>query len=178
MLIIRNEVASDIEAISDVTKAAFENHPYSNNTEQFIINALRAANALAISLVAELEEKVVGHIAFSPVTFSDGSENWYGLGPVSVLPDYQKQGIGTKLVNEGLSLLRALEAEGCVLVGEPNFYKRFGFKSPDGLKHEGVPQENLLALSFCDRIPTGVIEFHQAFSAKAPNLPDYGIELW
>ncbi|MFW9893917.1 MAG: GNAT family N-acetyltransferase [Candidatus Thorarchaeota archaeon] len=164
-MIIRNEVASDIEAISDVTKTAFENHPYSNNTEQFIINALRGANALAISLVAELEEKVVGHIAFSPVTFSDGSENWYGLGPISVLPDYQKQGIGTKLVNKGLSLLKALGAKGCVLVGDPNYYERFGFKSPDGLKYEGVPQENFLALSFCNRIPVGIVEFHKAFSA-------------
>ena len=165
MLIIRNEVASDIEAISDVTKAAFKNHPYSNNTEQFIINALRAANALAISLVAELGEKVVGHIAFSPVMISDGSKNWYGLGPISVMPDYQKRGIGTKLVYEGISLLKDLGAEGSVLVGDPNFYKRFGFKSPDGLKHEGVPQENFLALSFCIKIPTGVVEFHQAFSA-------------
>ena len=165
MLIIRNEVASDIEAISDVTKAAFKNHPYSNNTEQFIINAFRAANALAVSLVAELGEKVVGHIAFSPVTFTDGSKNWYGLGPVSVIPDYQKKGIGTKLVYEGIGLLKDLGAQGCVLVGDPNFYKRFGFKSPDGLKHEGVPQENFLALSLCNKIPMGVVEFHQAFSA-------------
>ena len=164
-MIIRKEIQSDVGAISDITKAAFEYHPYSNNTEHFIINALRAANALTISLVAEVDGKLVGHIAFSPVTFSDGSENWYGLGPVSVLPDYQKQGIGTKLVNEGLSLLKDLGAEGCVLVGDPNYYKRFGFSSPDGLQHEGVPQENFLALSFCNRIPTGIVEFHEAFSA-------------
>ncbi|MHC4792505.1 MAG: GNAT family N-acetyltransferase, partial [Planctomycetota bacterium] len=138
---------------------------YSNNTEQFIINALRAANALTISLVAEVDGKLVGHIAFSPVTFSDGSENWYGLGPISVEPDYQKQGIGTKLVNEGLRLLKDLGAEGCVLVGNPNYYERFGFRSLNGLKHEGVPQENFLALSFCNRIPVGVVQFHQAFSA-------------
>lgn len=164
-MIIRNEVASDIEAISEVTKAAFRNHPYSNNTEQFIINALRAENALTISLVAELDEKVVGHIAFSPVTFTDGSENWYDLGPISVEPDYQKRGVGTKLVNEGLDTLKDLGAEGCVLVGGPDFYKRFGFKSPDGLKHQGVPQENFLALSFGKRIPKGTVQFHKAFSA-------------
>ena len=121
-MIIRKEIPSDDGAIFDITKAAFENHPYSNNTEQFIINALRADNALTISLVAEMDEKMVGHIAFSPVTFSDGSKNWYGLGPVSVLPDYQKQGVGTKLVNEGLHLLKDLGAGGCVLVGDPNFY--------------------------------------------------------
>ena len=164
-MIIRKEIQSDVGAITDITKAAFENHPFSNNTEQFIINALRAANALTVSLVAEMEEKPVGHIAFSPVTFSDGSENWYGLGPFSVLPEYQKQGIGTKLVNEGIGLLKGLGADGCVLVGEPKFYERFGFRSPNGLKHEGVPQENFLALSFGNRIPTGVVKFHQGFSA-------------
>jgi len=164
-MIIRKEIQSDVGAISDITKAAFEHHPYSNNTEQFIINTLRAANALTISLVAEVDGKLVGHIAFSPVTFSDGSENWYGLGPISVEPDYQKQGVGTKLVNEGLRLLKDLGAAGCVLVGNPNYYERFGFKSPNGLKHEGVPQENFLALSFCNRIPAGVVQFHQAFSA-------------
>lgn len=164
MLIIRNEVASDIEAISNVTKAAFKNHPYSNNTEQFIITSLRAANALAISLVAELGGKVVGHVAFSPVIISDGSKNWYGLGPISVLPDYQKQGIGKSLVNEGIRLLKARAVQGCVLVGDPDYYKRFGFSSPDGLRLEGVPEENFLALSFCDRIPTGIAQFHQAFS--------------
>jgi putative acetyltransferase len=164
-MIIRKEKPSDVEAITDITKAAFKNHPYGHKTEQFIINALRAAGALTVSLVAESEGKVVGHIAFSPVTFTDGSKNWYGLGPVSVLPDYQKQGIGTKLVNEGLNLLKDLGAEGCVLVGDPHFYERFGFKSPSGLKHEGVPQENFLALSFCSRIPAGVVEFQRAFSA-------------
>jgi putative acetyltransferase len=164
-MVIRKETESDIEAISNITKLAFENHPYSNNTEQFIINALRAANALTISLVAEIDGKLVGHIAFSPVTFSDASMNWYGLGPFSVLPGQQKKGIGTKLVNEGLNLLKDLGAEGCVLVGDPKYYQRFGFRSPDRLKHEGVPQENFLALPFCDRIPAGIVQFHQAFSA-------------
>ncbi len=164
-MLIRKETQSDIEAISALTKAAFENNPYSHNTEQFIINALRNANALTVSLVAQIDGILVGHIAFSPVTFTDGSQNWYGLGPVSVTPKYQKQGIGTKLVNEGLNLLKNLGAEGCVLVGDPDFYKRFGFKSPDGLKHEGVPQANFLALSFCNRTPTGLVHFHPAFSA-------------
>jgi putative acetyltransferase len=165
LLLIRKEIPSDIEAISALTKVAFENHPFSRNTEQFIINALRKADALTLSLVAEIDGILVGHIAFSPVSFTDGSPNWYGLGPVSVAPAYQKQGIGTKLVNEGLNLLKNLGAEGCVLVGDPNFYERFGFKSPDGLKHEGVPQANFLALSFCNRIPTGLVHFHPAFSA-------------
>jgi putative acetyltransferase len=164
-MVIRKETRSDVEAISNITELAFEDHPYSNNTEQFIINALRAADALTISLVAEMDGKLVGHIAFSPVTFTDASQNWYGLGPVSVLPEHQNKGIGTQLVNEGLNLLKDLEAEGCVLVGDPKYYQRFGFRSPDRLKHEGVPQENFLALTFCNRIPEGTVHFHKAFSA-------------
>ena len=164
-MIIRKETQADIEVITEITKLAFENHPYSRNTEQFIINALRAANALTISLVGEIDGKLVGHIAFSPVTFSDGSKNWYGVGPISIRPACQKQGIGTKLVNEGLNLLKDLGAEGCVLVGDPKYYIRFGFKSPNELKYEGVPQENFLALPFCNRIPKGTVQFHRAFSA-------------
>jgi putative acetyltransferase len=111
--------SSDIKAISEVTKAAFENHPISNHTEQFIVNALRAANALTVSLVAESNGKVVGHIAFSPVTISDGSRNWYGVGPVSVLPEFQRQGVGKSLIQKGVSFLKASGAKGCVLVGDP-----------------------------------------------------------
>jgi len=164
-MIIRAETPSDIEAIFDITKSAFKDHPYSNCTEQFIVSALRAANALAVSLVAEIDGKVVGHIAFSPVTFSDGSQNWYGLGPISVLPAHQRQGVGKKLIYKGLNLLKGMEAAGCALVGDPAYYERFGFKSYEGLKYEGVPQENFLVLSFCDKIPTGVVHFHRAFGA-------------
>ena len=165
-MIIRKETDSDIETISEVTKAAFENHPYSKNTEQFIISALRAANALTLSLVAEMDGRVVGHIAFSPVTISDGSRNWYGLGPLSVSPDFQKQGIGKSLVQEGLSMLKALGAEGCVLVGDPDYYKRFGFKNCPELILEGVPQKNFLALPFYKHNTQGSVVFHPAFSAK------------
>jgi len=101
---------------------------------------LRAAGALTISLVAEAGGKVVGHIAFSPVTISDGSLNWYGLGPISVLPAYQQQGIGKALMREGLLRLKALGANGCVLAGDPGYYERFSFRSFPELNHEGVPR--------------------------------------
>jgi putative acetyltransferase len=107
-MIIRNEENSDTEAISEITIAAFTNHPYSKQTEQFIITALRAANALAVSLVAVIEGRVVGHIAFSPVSISDRSSDWYGVGPVSVLPDYQKQGIEIKRVKSEIKRVKSL----------------------------------------------------------------------
>ena len=120
-MIIRKETTSDIDAITQVTIAAFKTLPISNHTEQFIIKALRAAGALTLSLVAEINNRVVGHVAFSPIIISDGTKDWYGLGPVSVSPDYQKQGIGKSLVNEGLSLLKDMGGKGCALVGDPNY---------------------------------------------------------
>jgi putative acetyltransferase len=165
-MIIRKETTSDIEAITQVTIAAFKTLPISNHTEQFIIKALRAAGALTISLVAEIDGRVVGHVAFSPVIISDGATGWYGLGPVSVLPDYQKQGIGKALINKGLSLLKDMGGEGCALVGDPNYYKRFGFKNYPELIHEGIPQEVFLVLPFTEKIPKGIVVFHEGFKAN------------
>jgi putative acetyltransferase len=162
---IREEADADVSAIAEVTVAAFKTLAISNHTEQFIIEALRAVNVLRISLVAELDGRVVGHIAFSPVTISDGSANWYGLGPVSVLPDYQRQGIGSALILEGFSRLKGLGARGCCLVGHPDYYRRFGFQNIRGLVHAGVPEEVFLALVFDGSIPQGIVEFHEGFKA-------------
>lgn len=165
-MIIRNETLLDSEAITEVTRAAFRTLAISNQTEHFIIQALRKANALTLSLVAEIGGQVVGHIAFSPVTISDGSPNWHGLGPVSILPEYQKQGIGTSLVNEGLALLKKSGSKGCALVGYPAFYKRFGFRNEPTLIYENIPQEFFLVLPLGDTTPQGTVVFHEAFSAK------------
>jgi putative acetyltransferase len=165
-MIIRKETASDVAAITAVTISAFRTLAISNHTEQFIINALRAADALAISLVAEIDGRVVGHIAFSPLTISDGTIGWYGLGPLSVLPEHQKKGIGKSLVNEGLSLLKKLGGQGCALVGHPNYYKRLGFRNFPELVYEGVPQEVFLALPFTERVPKGIVMFHEGFLAN------------
>jgi putative acetyltransferase len=165
-MIIRNESEPDLERITEVTRAAFEDHPFSRQTEVFIIHALRAAGALAVSLVAEVDGQVVGHIAFSPVTVSDGSKGWYGMGPVSVLPGFQKRGIGKALVLEGLSRLKSEGASGCALVGNPEFYGRFGFRNHPELIYEGVPQEYFLALPFGPEKAQGLVVFHEGFSAK------------
>jgi putative acetyltransferase len=164
-IVIRNETDADVSAITEVTVAAFKTLEISNHTEQFIIAALRTAKALKVSLVAELDGRVIGHIAFSPVTISDGTPNWYGLGPVSVLPAYQRQGIGKALIREGLSRLKDMNAKGCCLVGHPDYYRKFGFKNMSGLVHEGAPQEVFFALSFDGHTPQGTVAFHQGFRA-------------
>lgn len=140
----------------------------SNHTEQFVIDALRAAEALTISLVAERDGRIVGHIAFSPVTLSDGTPDWYWLGPVSVLPACQRQGIGKALIHEGLAKLKNMGARGCCLVGHPEYYPKFGFKNVAGLVHEGVPPEVFFALSFDGAMPQGTVTFHKAFHADGP----------
>ena len=164
-IIIRNEIDADVDAITEVTVAAFKTLEISNHTEQFIVEALRANNALTVSLIAEVDGHVVGHVAFSPVTISDGTQNWYGLGPVSVLPEHQRKGIGKSLILEGISRLKGLSAKGCCLVGHPDYYKKLGFKNVSGLVHEGVPQEVFLAMSFDGQIPQGTVNFHDGFKA-------------
>jgi putative acetyltransferase len=165
-MIIRKENHADSEEISQVTIAAFKTLPISNHTEQFIIQALRIAGALTISLVAEIDDRVIGHVAFSPVTISDGTTDWYGLGPISVLPGYQKQGIGKSLINNGLSMLKDLSGQGCALVGDPNYYNRFGFRNYPELIYEGIPQEFFLALPFTNQVPRGIVVFHEGFLAN------------
>jgi len=167
--IIRPESSSDYPAITSVTVAAFTTLEISRHTEQYIVEALREAGALAISLVAELDGRIVGHIAFSPITISDGTTGWYGLGPVSVLPELQRHGIGKALIHEGLERVKNLQAKGCCLVGHPAYYRQFGFTNTTDLSHESVPPEVFFALSFDGSTPRGTVMFHDAFGATEPH---------
>ena len=116
---IRAETPTDSQAIEAVTVAAFSDAPHTSHTEQHIVNALRRAGKLSVSLVAESGGAVVGHVAISPVSISDGTPGWFGLGPVSVLPQYQRRGIGSQLVREALRIIRKRGASGCVVLGDP-----------------------------------------------------------
>ncbi len=161
---IRPETPQDISAIEKVTIAAFDGKPYADGTEHLIISRLREVGAMSLSLVAEMDGKIVGHVAFSVVTINGTDQGWYGLGPVSVLPELQKQGIGSRLIKEGLSLIREKGAKGCVLEGSPMYYQRFGFKTYPDLFYEGAPApEYFMALPFYDDVPQGKVEFHKAF---------------
>ncbi|WP_372882319.1 GNAT family N-acetyltransferase [Psychromonas sp.] len=163
---IRKEQPGDAHCIHEITVAAFLEAPHTDHTEQFIVKALRESGALSISLVAEDEGNVVGHVALSPVTISDSADSWYGLGPISVLPNKQGEGIGSKLMNAAIQELKNIKAKGCVLLGEPNYYHRFGFKPRDGLVLPGVPPEYFQVLVFKGDLPQGNVTYHESFSAK------------
>ncbi len=162
-MIVRPESLEDLEAIRHVNVEAFKDHPFSQQTEHLIVEGLRADDALDISLVAELEGAVVGHIAFSEAQIGGVAPGWYLLGPVAVLPDFQGQGIGRALVEAGLDALRSREAGGCVLVGDPAFYARFGFEQVSDVIFTGVPDENVLCLRIAGPMPLGEVSHHPAF---------------
>ena len=112
------------------------------------------------------QDRVVGPIAFSDAAVGESATGWSLMGPVAVLPTMQKEGMGSALVNAGLDTLRSRGATGCVLVGDPAFYGRFGFRTYAGLTHDGVPDEYVLALPFDGVRPHGRIQGHVAFEVE------------
>ena len=164
-LILRNEQAQDVDAIFKLTESAFKNAEHTDHTEQFIVNALRKTQQLTLSIVAEREQQLIGHVAISPVEISSKTSDWYGLGPISVAPEYQQQGVGSALMQYSLQQLKQLGAAGCVVLGDPAYYSKFGFKVIPNLTLADVPAEYFQALSFTDMFPQGEVTYSQAFTA-------------
>jgi len=160
---IRSERSADVDSIRRVTELAFKGRPYADGDEQDVIDRLRTVAALTLSLVAVRDDTVIGHIAFSPAWQSDSSAPWYTLGPVSVLPGHQGMGVGTELIVKGLSELRALQALGCILTGNPAYYRRFGFEFSNENAPENEPAEFFMLNLFTGVKPTGRFRFHDAF---------------
>ena len=160
---IRPETAADIDAIRNATDLAFRDMPYASGTEADIVNRLRDQGALSLSLVATIDDEVVGHVAFSPAKAADASQPWFTLGPVSVVPERQRQGIGSALMKRGLEILRKQQALGCILTGNPDYYRRFGFEvSPENSVAEEYA-EFFMVKRLANINPTGAIAFHAAF---------------
>lgn len=153
----------DEATIHRLTEAAFRDMPFSEGDEQHLIDALRRNGDLALSLVAETAERIVGHIAFSRVAISDGTADWYDLGPVSVWPDLHRQGIGSALIRQGIAELRARGAAGIVLLGSPNYYRRFGFRHEPQLRYPGPPPEYFQCLVLSGDLPEGAVTYAPAF---------------
>ena len=162
-ILVRPERFGDEGAIHALTEAAFADMPFSQGDEQDLVDALRASGDLALSLVATDGDAVVGHIAFSPVTISDGTREWFDLGPVSVMPKAQRQGIGSALIRRGIAGLRERGARGIVLLGSPDYYSRFGFEHDPQLSYPGPPPEYFQQLVLAGPAPRGVVRYARAF---------------
>ena len=162
---IRAERVGDEAAIRTLTAAAFAAMPYSRGTEPAIVDALRRDGDLTLSLLAAADGAIVGHVAFSPLTIADVDDGWFGVGPLSVAPARQRQGIGSALLRAGLEQLEAMGARGCLLVGDPAYYRRFGFASDGRLTLAELDPNLLQWLAFGAPPPPGRVAFAPGFAA-------------
>ncbi|HRQ41638.1 MAG TPA: N-acetyltransferase [Chloroflexota bacterium] len=169
MIKIRQELPEDMEAIWKVNEAAF-----GRPAEAGLVEALRRRGVVTLSLVAEWEGDVVGHILFSPVTItneSGGVVTAVALGPMAVSPNCQRQGIGSQLVQTGLDMLRQAGHEMVIVLGHPDFYPRFGFApaSQSGIRWEvEVPDEVFMVMALQPGAlegVTGIVRYQPEFSA-------------
>jgi putative acetyltransferase len=159
---IRNEETKDIEQVREVLCAAFP-----RDAESKVVEALRANGKAILSLVAVREEQVLGHILFSPVTTSPPSEaKGVGLAPVAVRPAVHSQGIGSKLIREGLRLCEELGYDYCVVLGSPDYYQRFGFEkaSPFGIQNEYGVDDEFMVIYFSTCGVAGVVQYASEFA--------------
>jgi putative acetyltransferase len=160
---IRSERPEDIRAIYDLIKRAFAPMAFARGDEQDLIDVVRDAGALSILLVAEIGSRIVGHVAFTPAKAADNTQGWFELGPVAVEPELQRKGIGHQLINEGLGKLREWNAAGCIVVGDPNYYQRFGFLPFPALAPASQPPEYFMMLPLMESQPKSVVDFHPIF---------------
>jgi predicted N-acetyltransferase YhbS len=162
---IRREQDGDEAAIAQVLAAAFARQPWSDGSEAGIVDRLRAADELEISYVAITGSgRIVGHVAFSPVRIDGRQGSWFGLAPLAVLPDWQGRGIGAALVEAGVEDLKRIDAAGCVVLGEPAYYGRFGFAHDPALSYAGATNPRYFQrLVLRGEAPSGAITYAAAF---------------
>ena len=157
MLEIRKEEPRDYDSVRIVNNLAFE-----QTAEGNIVNKLRMNCKDILSLVAISDDKIVGHIFFSPAIIKTGNNVLVGMGlaPMAVLPEYQNKGIGSKLVQEGLRQIRETECPFVIVLGHDKYYPRFGFEkaSNHGLKPqwESVPNEAFMVIILDEAIMSGI----------------------
>ena len=162
---IRPEIPADYAAIHTLTQKAFDPMPFSDGSEPSCITQMRKDNDLILSLVAEDDGTIVGHVAFSPAKIGD-TAGWIALGPVSVAPEHQRSGIGRALITAGFDQFRHT-AKGCVLTGDPAYYQRFGFVGDCGLTYRDLEPKFVQILCFGDDRPEGEVLFCPGLEAAA-----------
>jgi putative acetyltransferase len=165
---LRPEAPADVAELEALSLAAFALNPHSRQTEAQVVAQLRAAGDLFLSLVAQSGQPqapgaLVGHAVFTRITIDGGACDWFALGPLCVLPFRQGAGVGTALVQQGLRSLQQQGAAGCVVLGEPAYYGKFGFRSTPALRLPDAAPGCFLARPFARLLPMGTVHLHPAF---------------
>lgn len=162
---VRDETPDDASAIGALITQAFRDVPYASGTEALIVEQLRARGELTLSLLAEANGEVIAHAGFSPVIVGASAAGWYGLGPVATTAAWRRHGLAEVLIRTGLVRLRALGAAGCVVLGDPSYYTRFGFGVDPSIRYPHAPAAYFMALRFQAGADEGEVRYSPAFDA-------------
>jgi putative acetyltransferase len=163
MTTIRPETEADHAAIRDLTQRAFAPMPFADGNDHVLTDRFRAAGVLNMSLVAIEDGSIVGHVAVTPAAHTSGETGWFALGPISVEPARQRQGIGSQLIAAVKDWLVAQSARGCILMGDTNYYPRHGFMPSPAHAPETELAEYFMVLNLAGHIPEGAFKFHPGF---------------
>jgi putative acetyltransferase len=151
-MLVRDETGEEAPTVFTIHEAAFP-----TDAEARLVDALRASGNLSVSLVATVGSAIIGHIAFSPVEIQTSSSPSKGLGlaPVAVAPAYQRQGVGSAMIRAGLERCKEMQARYVVVLGEPAYYQRFGFRAAHlrGIRNEYQAQEEFMIMEL---VPGGI----------------------
>lgn len=159
---IRQEAEGEEAAIADVVARAFEGKPYADDDDPKLVGRLRDAGALILSLVATHKGQIIGQVALSPATV--GEARYLCVGPLAVLPEHQREGVGSALMGHALGVAQAYGRDGVVVQGDLNYYSRFGFEVLPSVTYAGKGADYVQVLPF-KGTPSGEVRFHPVFRA-------------
>ncbi|UZR97512.1 GNAT family N-acetyltransferase [Chondrinema litorale] len=174
-IVIRQEISEDHKAVFELIEKAFKDEAYSDHTEQFLVERLRKSKAFvpALSILTEVDNKIVGHILLTKVKIKNGDEEFdsLALAPVSVLPDYQRKGVGKKLIEQAHQKAKELGFQSVLVLGHEEYYPKFGYQQANnfGIKFPfDVPAKNCMAIELIQNGLSGVsgtVEYPVEFSS-------------
>lgn len=162
---VRPERQHDAAAIRNVQYNAFNDHPYAYKDEYKIVDALRKNDALTLSLVAEdYGTGIVGQLTVSPVLINGHNKGWFYIGPVGVLPEHQRKGIGTLLIRQAVCAMYTQRANGLISLGDPKFFTKLGFRNDSRITFKNIQPEHIVLLPLGKSVPEGAVALHSAHS--------------
>lgn len=167
-MLVRQERVKDYKEVYKLIKDAFASAEHADGNEQDLVEDLRKGDAFIpeLSLVAEVDKELIGHILFTKAKV--GNDDVLVLAPLSIKPEYQKQGVGTALINEGHKIAKEMDYQYSLVLGSETYYPRFGYKSVEQFGIEvpkGIPKENFMAIKLQEntKIISGAVSYAKEF---------------